>query len=350
MPAVFIHNHQSSVINSQYAVALNRCGFIIFVTMRVLIYGAGAVGLGLASCLLKSGSEVCLIARPDSVRQLRQGGLSRTGIFGRFHAEPGSFTAEQSLDEIRKTAFDFILVCVKSFDSALSAENLSRHPGFFGQNTKIVLCQNGWGNAEKFTAHFPKERIYSARVITGFTRRKPNEVEITVHADAIHIGSLFGCDLACVEPLAKAIAEGSIPAETIPDIEKDLWAKMLYNCALNPLGAILDVPYGALAEDTYSRDLMNRIIEEVFAVMTAAGFRTHWSSPDGFLKIFYDKLVPDTARHKSSTLQDIAAGRRTEIDSLTGEVLALAEKCRIDVAYNRAVYAIIKFVEARRAV
>ena len=348
--------------------------------MRVLIYGAGAVGLGLASCLLKSGpprplgtgevslkadSEVCLIGRPDTVRELKQGGLSRTGIFGQFHAEPSSFAAYQSLDEIGNTtlrqgspdkgfrgragqAFDFILVCVKSFDSASSAEDLSRYPGVFGQNTKIVLCQNGWGNAEKFTAHFPKERIYSSRVITGFTRHKPNEVEITVHADAIHIGSLFGCDLACVEPLAKAIAAGGIPAMTVPDIEKDLWAKMLYNCALNPLGAILDVPYGSLTENTYSRDLMNHITEEVFAVMTAAGFRTHWFSADGFLKIFYDKLVPDTAKHKSSTLQDIAAGKKTEIDSLTGEVLALAEKHHIDVAYNRAVYAIIKFVEARR--
>jgi len=316
--------------------------------MRVLIYGAGAVGLGLASCLLKSGSDVCLITRPNTVRQLKQGGLNRMGIFGSFNAEPNSFTAYQSLDEIGNTMFDFILVCVKSFDSASSAEDLSRNQGVFGQNTKIVLCQNGWGNAEKFTAYFPKERVYSARVITGFTRTRPNEVEITVHADAIHIGSLFGCNLASVEPLAKAIAEGGIPSVTVHDIEKDLWAKMLYNCALNPLGAILDVPYGSLAENAYSRDLMNHIIEEVFAVMTAAGFRTHWPCADGFLRIFYDKLVPDTAKHKSSTLQDIAAGKKTEIDSLTGEVLVLADKYHIDIAYNSAVYAIIKFVEARR--
>jgi 2-dehydropantoate 2-reductase len=184
-------------------------------------------------------------------------------------------------------------------------------------------------------------------VITGFTRRKPNEVEITVHADAIHIGSLFGCDLACMEPLAKEIAKGGIPCVTVSDIEKDLWAKMLYNCALNPLGAILDVPYGALAQNRWGRDLMNHITEEVFAVMTAAGFVAHWQSADGFLKVFYDKLVPDTAGHKSSTLQDIAAGKRTEIDALTGAVLALADEYRIDVPYNRVVYALIKFVEAR---
>jgi 2-dehydropantoate 2-reductase len=316
--------------------------------MKVLIYGAGAVGLGLASCLLKSGSEVCLIARPDTVGELKQGGLSRTGIFGQFHAEPDSFAVYQSLDGIRNRAFDFVLVCVKSFDSASSAEDISRHPEIFNEDTKIVLCQNGWGNAEKFTVHFPKERVYSSRVITGFTRRKPNEVEITVHADAIHIGSLFGCERRCVEPIAKAIAGGGIPAETVPDIEKDLWAKMLYNCALNPLGAILDVPYGVLAEDTYSRDLMNRIAGEIFAVIGAAGFKTHWGTSNDFLKVFYDKLVPSTAGHKSSTLQDIEAGKKTEIEELTGSVLILADRNGVDVPYNRAVYEIIKFVEARR--
>jgi 2-dehydropantoate 2-reductase len=276
---------------------------------------------------------------------LRQGGLLRTGIFERFYAEPDSFAAYQSLGNFQNQTFDFILVCTKSFDSAEAAEDLSGYPEIFKSDTKIVLCQNGWGNAEKFSAFFPKERVYSARVITGFTRHKPNEVEITVHADAIHIGSLFGCDIACVEALAGAIAEGGIPCVTVPDIEKDLWAKMLYNCALNPLGAILDVPYGELAENPYSRDLMNHIVEEAFAVMTAAGFKTHWRSADEFLKVFYDKLVPDTAKHKSSTLQDIAAGKKTEIDALTGAVLSLAEKYKVQAPCNRTIYAIIKFIE-----
>jgi 2-dehydropantoate 2-reductase len=277
---------------------------------------------------------------------LRQGGLTRTGIFGGFHAEPKIFCAYESLSEIGNRTFDFILVCTKSFDSAAAAEDLSRYPGFFSQQTKIVLCQNGWGNAEKFIVHFPKERVYSARVITGFTRHKPNEVEITVHADAIHVGSLFGCNSIFVEPLAKAIAEGDIPCVTVPDIEKDLWAKMFYNCALNPLGAILDVPYGALAQNPWSRDLMNHITEEVFAVMTAAGYRTHWRSADGFLKVFYDRFVPDTASHKSSTLQDIAAGRKTEIDALTGAVIKLADRHNVQIPHNRIIYGLIRFVES----
>jgi 2-dehydropantoate 2-reductase len=315
--------------------------------MKILIYGAGAVGLGLASCLLKSQADVCLLARADTITALRQGGLLRTGIFGEVNAKPDLFSAYQWLNDIKNEKFDYILVCTKSFDSAAAAEDLSLHQRLFAQNTKIILCQNGWGNAEKFLIHFPKERIFSARVITGFTRRKPNEVEITVHADAIHIGSLFGCPLDAVEPIAKAIAAGGIECITVNDIEKDLWAKMLYNCALNPLGAILGVPYGSLAENQWSRDLMNRITEEVFRVMLAAGFRTHWQSADDFLKVFYEKLVPDTAGHKSSTLQSIATGRKTEIDALTGQVLLLADKYKIDVPCNLTIFSIIKFLENR---
>ncbi len=316
--------------------------------MDVLIYGSGAVGLGLASCLIKSKNNVCFIARPDTAAQLQQKGLVRTGIFGRYDAGPESFSAYKSLDELTYKNFDFILVCVKSFDSSKAAQDISMHKEILGQNTKIVLCQNGWANAEKFTKYFPKEQIYSARVITGFRRSKANEVEITVHADSIHIGSLFGGDVKDVRPLADSISKGDIPAETVLDIEKDLWAKMMYNCALNPLGAILDVPYGLLAKDSNSRNLMNHIIKEIFDVMSAAGFQTHWKSADGFLEIFYDKLVPDTAKHKSSTLQDIAAGKKTEIDSLTGAVLNLADKHKLEVPYNASVFSIIKFVEARR--
>jgi 2-dehydropantoate 2-reductase len=83
--------------------------------------------------------------------------------------------------------------------------------------------------------------------------------------------------------------------------------------------------------------------------MGAAGFKTHWVTSDDFMKVFYEKLVPDTAKHKSSTLQDIAAGRKTEIEELTGSVLILADKHGLEVPYNRAVYAIIKFVESRRS-
>ncbi len=314
--------------------------------MVVLIYGAGAVGLGLASCLLKDGAKVDLIAREDTVLSLQQHGLDRTGIFGTHHVDPHEFRRYTSLTDVQ-AKYDYVIVCVKSFDSRNAAEDLSSHPALFGNTTRIVLSQNGWGNAETFTSFFDKERIYNARVITGFERPNSHTVTVTVHADAIHIGSLFGISASCVRPLCESIAHGDIPCETTEEIGKDLWAKMLYNCALNPLGAVLDCPYGALAKSQTTRAIMDHIVDEVFTVMTTAGFETHFSTPEAFLDVFYRRLVPDTTEHRSSTLQDIEAGRKTEIEALNGAVIQLAQKHNLDVPYNRTVYNLVKFLEGK---
>ncbi|MBN1362879.1 MAG: 2-dehydropantoate 2-reductase [Sedimentisphaerales bacterium] len=317
--------------------------------MHVLIYGGGAVGLGIASCLLRSECSVDIVARPETVAALRTEGLVRTGLFGSSRAEPGSFGAFDCLAEVTGEAYDFVLVCTKSFDSARAAQDLADHQDRIGTSTRFVLFQNGWGNAEVFATRFPAQRIYNARVITGFHRHRPNEVEVTVHADAIHVGTLFGGDLAPLVPLCRSIHAGGIPCEPTDAVGKDLWAKMLYNCALNPLGAILKVSYGVLAEHATSRELMDCIIAEVFTAMSAAGHQTHWPSAAAFIRIFYERLVPDTASHRSSMLQDITAGKRTEIDALNGAVIALAEKHRVVAPYNRAVYDLVKFVEGAAA-
>ncbi|MEN6336248.1 MAG: 2-dehydropantoate 2-reductase [Phycisphaerales bacterium] len=314
--------------------------------MHVLIYGGGAVGLGIASCLIRPSSRVEIVARRQTVAALKEGGLTRTGIFGRTHARPEDFVCHESLEAVAKSEFDFVLVCTKSFDSSAVADDLAEHGERIGAGVRLVLFQNGWGNAEAFCGQFDKGRIYNARVITGFRRPQPNEVEVTVHADAIHIGSLFSDDLSAIEPLSRAIHDGGIPCETTDAIGKDLWAKMLYNCALNPLGAILRVPYGVLAEEASTRALMDQIVDEVFTVMSVAGYETHWRHPKEFLEVFYGRLVPDTAGHRSSMLQDIDAGKRTEIEALNGAVLKLAKRHGLEVPYNRAVHNLIQFVES----
>ncbi len=313
--------------------------------MKILIYGGGSVGLGLASCLIKAGGDVDIVARKQTVAALRKDGLVRRGIFGEYCAPPDKFGAFASLKEILKKTYDYIMVCVKSFDSAEAAKDLAENKALFDKETKIVLFQNGWGNAEVFVSLFQAEQVYSARVITGFHRPSDNEVEITVHADAIHVGSLFGCDLACIEKLCEFIDRGEIPCEKTSDIAGDLWSKMLYNCALNPLGAILDVPYGALAASDFTRVVMNNIVEEVFEVMQKAGYKTHWQSAKDYLAVFYQRLVPDTAKHKSSTLQDILAKKKTEIEALNGAVIRLAQQHQISVPYNKVVYNMVKFAE-----
>lgn len=314
--------------------------------MKILNFGAGAVGLGIDSCLIKSGCDVTILARPQTAELLNKEGFKRTGIFDDFIANAGSFRAFGALSDIPRQAFDFIIITVKSYDSQETAAILNKNAHVMDQNTKLILCQNGWGNAEVFTQYFPKEQLYSARVITGFSRPQSNEVVITVHADDIHLGSLFDNPLDCLEPLSISISQGGIPCRVVPDIEKDLWAKLLYNCALNPLGATLGVSYGALAEKEETRAVMENIIKEIYAVMHADGYATHWQTPQEYIKVFYEKLVPATANHKSSTLQALKAGKRIEIDALTGIVLELAREHNIPVPVNQKVYNDIQKVAA----
>ncbi len=313
--------------------------------MKILIYGAGAVGLGIGSCLLKSGDEVDFIARDDTVSSLHQHGLGRSGIFGEYHADPNSFHCYSSIKELPAQLYDYIIVSTKSYDSPPAAKDLSVHHYIIGTENKIILCQNGWGNAEAFASYFPKDRIYNARVITGFVRPEKHHVDITVHAEAIHIGSLFDADLAPIEYLCDSISKGDIPCEVTTEIGKDLWAKMLYNCALNPLGAILNVPYGELGEPVYTRDLMNCIVKEIFEVMKESGHKTHWECAEDYLETFYSKLLPSTAAHNSSMLQDIQLKKKTEIDSLNGAVLRLAEEFHIDTPCNLVLCNMIRFLE-----
>jgi len=314
--------------------------------MRVLIYGAGAVGLGLASCLSRAGCRVVIVGRPMTVAAIRESGLQQSGIFGSHLVDRHNLETVETLDALPKEAFDYVLVCTKSFDTGGAALDLHKSPQMFHPATRIVLCQNGWGNADIFAERFSKDVILDARVITGFSRPAPNHVEVTVHAEPIRVGSIFHSRLEA-QDLCAALAAGGIPAEDTTTVAKDLWAKLCYNCALNPLGAILQVPYGALADAEPTRQIMDGIIQEVFAVMTASGYSTHVPNAQAYLELFYGKLVPATAAHCSSMLQDITAGRRTEIDAINGAVICLAGQHQLPVPLNQTLFNLLKFAERR---
>jgi 2-dehydropantoate 2-reductase len=316
--------------------------------MNILLYGAGAVGLGLASCLLKNGERIDLIGREETVTALQQNGLQRTGLFGNFTATPESFNAYTSLSELTQNEYDFILVCTKSFDTREVAEQIAAIPFLKDASTPIVLCQNGWGNAEIFAEYFPKARIKSGRVITGFRRPQKYQVDITVHADAIHLGSLFDNDTSGLEPLSAEIDAGGIPCEVTATISKDLWAKMLYNCMLNGLSTVFDVPYGVLGESPHTRELMEAIAHEVYAVMTKAGYAAHWESAEDYIDTFHKHQLPPTYNHEPSMLQDIRAGKRTEIDALNGAVVTLGQQHGVPTPHNLTLTRMIQFMENRK--
>jgi 2-dehydropantoate 2-reductase len=309
--------------------------------MHCLIYGAGAVGLGLASFIAKTGRKVGVLAREETAETLRKYGLIRTGTLGTHTTAPGLLVVSSSLRDLADTPWTHILLCTKSYDLEGAVRDVASCAGLLdrllGGRCSVVLIQDGWGNAQACTTYLPDQQIFNARVISGVVRKGPNHPDVTVHADALSMGSLFGAPLDPLIELSRIIEEGGLPCRVTPEIEKDLWAKMLYNCALNPLGAVFGVPYGTLGEWDHTRFIMDRIVREVFEVMLAAGYSTHWKSAEDYLRLFYEKLLPVTRDQESPALRDIRRQSKTEIDTLNGAVVRLAEGLGVEVPVNAVV-------------
>jgi 2-dehydropantoate 2-reductase len=311
--------------------------------LKVSVIGGGAVGLGLSSCLLAAGELVQLLVRSAKAAELlRHEGLVRTGIFGEVSAPPGSFEVATRLRDLLDFGPDVILVCTKTPARDEVATALADVFPRLSGPPAVVLCLNGWGSAERFALRIPQEHVFSATVTTGFRRDRANRVEITVHGDDIHMGSLFGVPERPVVPICEAISRGGIPCTPSPSMERDVWAKLLYNCALNPLAALLGVPYGALSENPATREILAATVREIFGVLQASGRETHWETADEYLAFFFADLLPPTKEHESSMLQDLRAGRATEIDALCGAISQLASECGAQAPVNDALATLVR--------
>jgi 2-dehydropantoate 2-reductase len=314
------------------------------------VVGAGAVGLGLSSCLLAAGVELQLqLRRREAAEALRRDGLRRTGLFGDSLASPGSFAV--STDDAQLAAFDpdAVLVCTKATDREGVASWLGALWPSLRSRPAVVLCLNGWGHAERFAQALPEDRIFNATVTTGFRRRGWSEVEVTVHGDDLHMGSLFGAATEAVEPLCDRLTRGGLPSSVSGNMAAEIWAKLLYNCALNPLAALLGVPYGALGEQAGSREILCAVVRELFAVLEASGHATRWAGADDYLAYFFGELLPATRSHESSMLQDLRAGRETEIEALSGAVVALGRRFSVATPVNAALATLVRSLHPRGA-
>ena len=133
-----------------------------------------------------------------------------------------------------------------------------------------------------------------------------------------------------------------MPAQPTRALLAELWAKVLYSAALNPLGALLGVPYGALAAGPDTRAIMDAVIDEAFAVARGEGVTLAWPDAAAYRATFYGRLVPSTAGHRSSMLQDMERGRPTEIDAINGEVVARGAARGVSVPTNAVLTRLIR--------
>jgi 2-dehydropantoate 2-reductase len=146
---------------------------------------------------------------------------------------------------------------------------------------------------------------------------------------------------------AEIFAEAGIPSEYTDEIVGYLWSKVLYNAPLNPLGALLGVTYGELSQDPGLRTIMDGIIHEAYAVARARGVGLRWKGADGFRREFYGRLVPATAGHRSSMLQDIERGRPTEIDAINGKICEYGRQSGVPTPLNDALARLVRAKAAK---
>lgn len=318
--------------------------------MQIAIWGAGAVGLGFAATLARAGERLDLVARdPLTIEAVTRSGVARSGLFGDRLASPDQLRLHPKAAALAECPPDYLLICTKAFAAPSVAEELAPFADRLRAHTRLVLCQNGWGNETPFLPFWPKERLFHARVITGFHRRRPEAVEITAHAEPVAFGSLFEAPVRELAPLAARLEEGGLPAETADDMRAVLWAKMLYNCALNPLGALAGRRYGELTEDPTTRPLVEGVIHEIYAVLDAAGIQVAWPDAADYLEVFHAQLIPPTARHESSMLQDLRAGRPTEIEALCGAVERLGRRVGVETPIVSSLAQLVRVAEQRAA-
>lgn len=314
--------------------------------MNVLVIGSGSVGIGIGCSLLSQDVNISFLARKNTASKMKKDGIKRIGLFTNYSFKPDEFNVYEEYSEIPKNTFDYVVIASKTTANKDISKKLDENRDILKKDFTILIIQNGFGNDEEYLKYFKTTEVYCARIITGFTRPERNVSEVTVYTEPILLGSLHGENIDHLQTIADKITASGIKCELTDELDKYLWAKMLYNCTLNALGAILDVTYGQLTENEYSLEIMNSTIDEIFNVINASPYSTLWNSADEYRDIFYTKLVPNTYNHYSSTHQDIKRKIKTEIDTLNGKVIELGEKYNVDVSTNKLIYNLIKAIES----
>jgi 2-dehydropantoate 2-reductase len=295
--------------------------------MKVAVMGAGAVGCYYGALLARAGHEVCFIGRPQHVEAIRQRGLI---------LEIGGTSETVSANAMAAAAgvadADLILFCVKSTDTMSAGRDMAAH---VKRDAAIVSLQNGVDNPERLQALLGRE-VIPAAVYVATDMPAPGHVRHHGRGELI-----IGASAASAE-IAEAFAKAGVPTNVSDEVMAALWVKLIVNCAYNALSAIAQLPYGKLIQVDGVVDLMRDVVRECVEVATRCGTRV----PDS---IFDDvrSIAATMPNQYSSTAQDIARGRPTEIEHLNGYVVRKGLELGIATPANRALLVATKLIEAK---
>lgn len=291
------------------------------------IVGAGAMGSLFAFFLHNNYRLVLYDSNPDTVHAVKQ------GLTVEIHSTQQTFYPTISkLPSILAEA-DTIFLFVKSFATGDAIKNIQPH---IKSDAIVVTLQNGLGNVELISSIINNPLVYGTTTI-GATMLSPASVRFGGTGSIIIGGdSSYHCSI-----VHSLLQKAGLSVTIAHEPKKALWEKAVINAAINPLGALLEVPNGKLIENNNTFDIMTRIIQEACQVANTAG-----------ISINSDQMIEttvtvcrNTQNNFCSMLQDILAKRKTEIDSINGAVIDIAKQHNIVTPYNSTIYRLVKYKE-----
>ena len=294
--------------------------------------GAGALGSYFGGLLARSGADVTLIGRQAHVQAIKNDGLLLETAAGKQTIRAGAATEAHAV-----AGANLVLFCVKSADTDHAAAAIAPH---LSPDAVIVSLQNGVGNVERIRAQV-KNPVAAGVVYTAANVPAPGHVRHT-GGGSIILGAApaWGVSKQQLDEIATTLRAADIPVDLSSAIEIDLWTKLMQNCAYNAVCALTGKPYGEMVAMPDVRAVMHEAGAEVVAVAQRKGIALGVDAVEAALN-----RASTMAMTMSSTAQDLARGRLTEIDYLNGYIAREGAALGIAVPVNRALHALVKLRE-----
>jgi len=308
---------------------------------RVAVMGAGAVGSYFGGMLARAGVPVTMIARPAYVEAVR-----RNKLFLDTVSFQERVTVEASADPSAVRNANVVLFCVKGQDNEETAHAIAP---YLSADAIVVSVQNGVDNVERIRAASGIDAL-PAVVYVAVAMPEPGHVKHSGRGELV-LGEFAGRSVGAesqpprTEQIASLFASAKVPCRISQDILADMWLKFITNCGANAVSAIAQASYGEIGRFEVSRELMSRVVEESVAVGRAAGVRMPEA---GFTEKWLESLGT-FGEALSSTAQDLARGKRTEIESLNGYIVRRGAELGVPTPSNFALYALLKLLEDKAA-
>lgn len=298
--------------------------------MKVAVFGAGGVGGYVGGRLAESGAEVHLIARGEHLQALREDGL-------RVRSPAGDVSVELPAtdDPAEVGPCDYVLFCVKSFDTEAAAADLAP---LLGDGTAVVSLQNGVDNERVLADAVGEDHVVGGVAYILSTIAEPGVIAHESDVADLVVGELDGRHSDRVEAFRAACASATgLDCEVSTDVEADLWEKFAFICALSGMTAAVRLPVGAIRSTDESWAMFERLLEEVVLVAAAAGIDLPDDTVDRWVALGED-LDEDGY---SSLHYDMTHGKRMELDALHGAVVERAREMEVEAPMHEAVYGIL---------